>query len=62
MARVPYRSPEEFEEDSDLLASSMAEDAILDQYRHLYSTEFRHVHRAIVNNPSVLAAFRSYNG
>lgn len=62
MARLPYRTPEELEGDHDLLTSSMDAEDLPEEYQHLYSTNVRHVHRTIANNPDILEAFRTYNG
>lgn len=62
MARVPYCSPEEFDGDRDLLTSSMPTDGLPEEYEHIYSTDVRHVHQALATNPSILTAFRAYNG
>lgn len=61
MARVPYVDPETFSGDPDLLRTSMDDEDLPEEYRDLFSTGSRHVHRAIGNNPAALRGFRESN-
>ncbi len=58
MARVPYVDPEAFPDDPDLLVTSMDSEDLPEEYREVFSTGPRHVHRSIGNNPGALRAFR----
>ncbi|MEF8788772.1 MAG: carboxymuconolactone decarboxylase family protein [Haloarculaceae archaeon] len=61
MARVPYVDPESFPGDRDLLETSMDDEDLPEEYRDLFSTGARRVHRTVANNPDLLRGFRESN-